>query len=100
MSGARVLIALVLAGAALGAGAIEPPVSAPPPEDPAAASEEPAPPAQEQSAPAEAPPPAAEADETLPPLPAGTVRAGPPPQRFNPTEKVRADFPVSFPIDI
>ena len=24
----------------------------------------------------------------------------PPPARFNPTEKVRADFPVSFPIDI
>ena len=29
-----------------------------------------------------------------------TVPSGPPPQRFNPTEKVRADFPVSFPIDI
>ncbi len=37
---------------------------------------------------------------TLPPLPADTVPSGPPPQRFNPTEKVRADFPVSFPIDI
>jgi hypothetical protein len=103
MSVARTLIALVLTAAALGAGAIEPPVTVPPPEDPAAASEEPAtpaPPAQERSAPAEAPLPAAEDDETLPPLPAGTVPAGPPPQRFNPTEKVRADFPVSFPIDI
>lgn len=39
-------------------------------------------------------------DEELPPLPADVVPAGPPPQRFNPTEKVRADFPVSFPIDI
>jgi hypothetical protein len=39
-------------------------------------------------------------EEELPPLPADTVPAGPPPQRFNPTEKVRADFPVSFPIDI
>ena len=34
------------------------------------------------------------------PLPADAAPAGPPPQRFNPTEKVRADFPVSFPIDI
>jgi len=42
----------------------------------------------------------AEVEETLPPLPADLVPAGPPPARFNPTEKVRADFPVSFPIDI
>ncbi len=39
-------------------------------------------------------------EETLPPLPADAAPAGPPPARFNPTEKVRADFPVSFPIDI
>jgi hypothetical protein len=39
-------------------------------------------------------------DEVLPPLPADMAPAGPPPARFNPTEKVRADFPVSFPIDI
>lgn len=39
-------------------------------------------------------------NEVLPPLPADMVPAGPPPARFNPTEKVRADFPVSFPIDI
>ena len=42
----------------------------------------------------------AEAEEELPPLPADVAPAGPPPARFNPTEKVRADFPVSFPIDI
>jgi hypothetical protein len=42
----------------------------------------------------------AEVEEELPPLPADLVPAGPPPARFNPTEKVRADFPVSFPIDI
>jgi hypothetical protein len=36
-------------------------------------------------------------DETLPPPPPGI---GPTPQRFNPSEKVRADFPVSFPVDI
>jgi hypothetical protein len=50
-----------------------------------------------------APEPEAEAEEdeeTLPPLPADAAPAGPPPARFNPTEKVRADFPVSFPIDI
>jgi hypothetical protein len=39
-------------------------------------------------------------DEVLPPLPADLVPAGPPPRLFTPTEKVRADFPVSFPIDI
>lgn len=38
--------------------------------------------------------------EQLPPLPADAASAGPPAARFNPTEKVRADFPVSFPIDI
>ena len=38
--------------------------------------------------------------EQLPPLPAGAAPAGPPAARFNPTEKVRADFPVSLPIDI
>jgi len=43
---------------------------------------------------------AADAADVLPPLPADQVPAGPPPARFNPTEKVRADFPVSFPIDI
>ena len=41
-----------------------------------------------------------EEDEKLPPLPGDVVPAGPPAARFNPTEKVRADFPVSFPIDI
>ena len=45
-------------------------------------------------------PPTQAEDEQLPPLPAGTRPMGPTPQRFNPTEKVRADFPVSFPIDI
>jgi len=41
-------------------------------------------------------PPAAEADaaEKAPPP------KGPSPNRFEPTEKVRADFDVSFPIDI
>jgi hypothetical protein len=42
------------------------------------------------------PPPAAEPDaaEKAPPS------KGPSPNRFEPTEKVRADFDVSFPIDI
>jgi hypothetical protein len=55
--------------------------------------------AKEAAAKAEAEARAVE-EEVLPPLPADMVPAGPPPARFNPTEKVRADFPVSFPIDI
>jgi hypothetical protein len=42
---------------------------------------------------------AADAADVLPPPPAD-MPCGPAPARFNPTEKVRADFPVSFPIDI
>jgi len=42
---------------------------------------------------AKAPPAAAEADRKT-----GVV--GPTPERFEPTEKVRADFDVSFPVDI
>ncbi|MCU0976102.1 MAG: hypothetical protein MUC71_07285 [Steroidobacteraceae bacterium] len=54
------------------------------------------------AAPAEAPAAAAEEveDEVLPPLPPGERNVGPTQQRFDPTEKVRADFPVSFPVDI
>lgn len=39
-------------------------------------------------------------EETLPPLPPELRSTGPTPQRFDPSEEVRADFPVSFPIDI
>ncbi|MDQ1346034.1 MAG: hypothetical protein QG586_1565 [Pseudomonadota bacterium] len=42
------------------------------------------------------PPPAAEADATE----KAPTPKGPSPNRFEPTEKVRADFDVSFPIDI
>jgi len=39
--------------------------------------------------------------ETNPPAPADRTRpVGPTPGRFEPTEKVRADFDVAFPIDI
>jgi hypothetical protein len=41
-----------------------------------------------------------EEEEKLPPLPPGTKTTGPTPQRFDPSEEVRADFPVSFPVDI
>jgi hypothetical protein len=57
------------------------------------------------SEPAEPPKSEAEAanpqaqDETQRP-PAGSAGRGPSPQRFVPTEQVRADFDVSFPIDI
>ena len=42
------------------------------------------------------PPPAAEPD----PAERAPLPRGPSPNRFEPTEKVRADFDVSFPIDI
>jgi hypothetical protein len=100
---ASIAVALTFIGA--NALAIEPPKQDKPPPStatpPSAPEREPeaetTPPAGTQ--PAEAP--AAEEDEeTLPPLPPSAAPVGPPPQRFNPTEKVRADFPVSFPIDI
>jgi len=43
-------------------------------------------------------PPEGPADEEAPPPVSPST--GPTPQRFDPTEEVRADFPVSFPIDI
>jgi hypothetical protein len=100
-------LALTLSLVALVAAAIEPPKSPPgAPASPAPAGQEqpvPAPKAEPAPAPGTEPAPAdaqeAE-DEELPPLPADVEPAGPSPQRFNPTEKVRADFPVSFPIDI
>jgi len=67
------------------------PASAPEAAEPAPATEEG--PAAEDPAPA----PAEEERPASPPEPRST---GPTPQRFDPSEKVRADFPVSFPIDI
>jgi hypothetical protein len=109
----RWLIALAAMSIILVASAIEPPQPAPAPQGgtkPAAEQPaDPKPPAAEGASAAETkgdakkPADAAapeEEEEELPPLPPDTVPAGPPPQRFNPTEKVRADFPVSFPIDI
>jgi hypothetical protein len=109
-----VTAATILAFAAL---AIEPPQT--PPGDPAKPEPAEREPAQQEPAstpaptPVPTPAPGAEAgdesapsqepaaeDDELPPLPPDAAPAGPPPQRFNPTEKVRADFPVSFPIDI
>jgi hypothetical protein len=99
------LVAMLASLVALAAAAIEPPqpANAPP------AQQAPGKPDPAQSPPPDAPAdgaakgenaPEADDEEKLPPLPAGTEPSGPPPQRFNPTEKVRADFPVSFPIDI
>lgn len=100
------LVAIASLLAAFTAFAIEPPKDSPAPAPPAAKREEStkpdggsAPPASDAAKPAESEP--ADADEEeLPPLPPDAAPAGPPPQRFNPSEKVRADFPVSFPIDI
>lgn len=103
------LAGVIAAGWALVAGAIEPPKQLPPPPT--------APPS------ATAPPPAAGAPAAAPesatatprqPVPATPSEAddeaamqapppkaiGPTPQKFTPTEKVRADYPVAFPIDI
>lgn len=93
----RILITLGAALLATAAFAIDPPKpQAPPPaeERPDIADAD-----KEAAARAQAEAEAAE-EEVLPPLPADMTPAGPPPARFNPTEKVRADFPVSFPIDI
>jgi hypothetical protein len=95
----------LLAGAAVAAvAAIEPPPAEQLPAKSWQTQQEPVPePTAPQQQPAEkpaAPPaPAEKTDEELPPLPPD-VAAGPSPGRFNPSEKVRADFPVSFPIDI
>lgn len=107
MKALRSVALLVASALVFAAIAIEPPKS--PPGAPA----KPAP--DTESAPTEAPAPADEPaatdepaasdepasdEEELPPLPPAAAPVGPSPQRFNPTEKVRADFPVSFPIDI
>ncbi len=93
------LVAALLAGAAW---ALDPPRPAPAPtpdpESPAAAEQSPAtgqPVADEAEAPQDEP-----AEEEVPPPAAESRSTGPTPQRFDPSEKVRADFPVSFPIDI
>lgn len=54
-------------------------------------------PAEAVAAPAE---PAAPAADKPAPAAAPDRKAGPSPGRFEPTEKVRADFDVSFPVDI
>jgi hypothetical protein len=97
------IAAAMIAG---GAWALDPPRPAPaPPPAPSATGEQPAP--TESPAPATTTVPATEQptepaaeEETLPPLPPDARRTGPTPQRFDPTEEVRADFPVSFPSDI
>jgi len=100
MTGRLLILGLALAAAA--AFALDPPERAPVPA--AAVTQQDASsetvPQSAPSVPKATAPPAQAEDEQLPPLPAGTRPTGPTPQRFNPTEKVRADFPVSFPIDI
>ena len=67
----------------------------------------PAPPAAAGTAPVQAAPaPAPAAQQSEPAADAAPSQASPPapagksPARFEPTEKVRADFDVSFPVDI
>jgi hypothetical protein len=106
------LIAIAATSLVLAASAIEAPKPVPgaatPKEEPTKADQPgekaPTAPAEEETTGDAAKSPDAEApeedEEKLPPLPPDAVPSGPPPARFNPTEKVRADFPVSFPIDI
>ena len=70
---------------------------APAPTESATAPAAPAVPTDSQAAPAE---PAAPAAVKPAPAAAPDRKAGPSPGRFEPTEKVRADFDVSFPVDI
>lgn len=97
------MLLLVRAAAAQEAPAAEPPGSASASEDvpfldelpPAAGDEQPAGPALDEEPAGEE----GQAQEDAPTAPAPR-RTGPTPQRFEPSEEVRADFPVSFPIDI
>ena len=88
---AALLFAGVLAGITV-LRAQEPPATPSPAPAAGPATQEPA--AQEPAAPAPAADPKA-ADKTNPPATSTST-----PARFEPTEKVRADFDVSFPIDI
>jgi hypothetical protein len=94
-----VIAGLVVAGAAW---ALDPPNTVPAPAETAPeAAAETGPRTADPPAPAEPvaePASAEEDDETLPPPPVKST--GPTPQRFDPSEEVRADFPVSFPVDI
>ena len=89
------LAAVMVAGTAW---ALDPPSPAPAPAAESRPAGETAPAGAEPAA-AEDEPPAAAEEEV--PAPGPEARStGPTPQRFDPSEKVRADFPVSFPIDI
>jgi len=100
------LPATLLAGLALAQQS--PPVDAPPTDPAATAPGDDVPfldelPAEASTEPAPGAPQSSQdevEEETLPPLPPGQRSTGPTPQRFDPSEEVRADFPVSFPIDI
>jgi hypothetical protein len=94
---------LIAAATVTGAAwALDPPRPAPsPPTSQPGTGEQPVPVTAPAAVPAtqEAAEPPAEAEAAPPPAPE-TRRTGPTPQRFDPTEEVRADFPVSFPSDI
>jgi hypothetical protein len=91
------LVAALLAGAAW---ALDPPGPAPA-QAPASQAAEQAPgDAQPEDGEAPPAPAGAPAGEELPAAAPEARSTGPTPQRFDPSEKVRADFPVSFPIDI
>jgi hypothetical protein len=104
---ATILCALAYVGAPLLAAEQPPP--APPattdsakPAKPSNETAKPSPPAKPEAPkeePAAAKPEAGDGEEKLPPAPTGADKKASP-QRFTPSEQVRADFDVSFPIDI
>jgi len=90
------IVAVTVAGAAW---ALDPPRPAPtPPASTETHGEQPVPATATPVVPQPVTPPAEE--EAPPPAAPEIRRTGPTPQRFDPTEEVRADFPVSFPSDI
>lgn len=92
------LLAAMVAGAAWALDPPRPPPTPEPEQDGQAEQAAPVP-AEEPAADETAAAPAAEEGPATD-APAPPRSTGPTPQRFDPSEKVRADFPVSFPIDI
>jgi hypothetical protein len=94
------LLAALLAGAAWALDPPRPAPGAPSPPESSPAAEQPVDAGQAGGADETKEQPEEPADEEVPPPPPVSPSTGPTPQRFDPSEEVRADFPVSFPIDI
>ena len=93
---------ILLAGFAFAGATLLQAQEEPAPAQPTAPSTGPAPAAAAESAPPSAAPPAPGTTQpaTAPTSGSADRPVGSTPNRFEPTEKVRADFDVSFPVDI